>query len=369
MPTFSRSLEQSLHRALALANERHHEYATLEHLLLALIDDQDAAAVMRACNVDLDKLRRSLTVLPGIRAGEPGQRRQRGFEADRRVPARDPARRHPRAVVRPRGGDRRQRAGRDLRRAREPRRLFPARAGHDPLRRGQLHQPRHRQAAGHVGVASGARRRGRDRHQERRRAQEEGRRARSLLHQPQPQGARGQDRSADRPRRRDQPDHPGPVPPAEEQSAVRRRCRRRQDRHRRRPGAPHRARRGAGRAQGRDRVLARHGHAARRHPLPRRLRGAPQAGDQGARSLSGRDHVHRRDPHRDRRRRDLGRRDGRVEPAQAGAGVGHAALHRLDHLQGIPPVLREGPRAGAPLPEDRRQRADGPGRDRDPARA
>src|ERR1700736_3140412 len=61
MPTFSRSLEQSLHRALALANERHHQYATLEHLLLALIDDQDAAAVMRACNVDLDKLRRSLT--------------------------------------------------------------------------------------------------------------------------------------------------------------------------------------------------------------------------------------------------------------------------------------------------------------------
>ncbi len=61
MPTFSRNLEQSLHRALALANERHHEYATLEHLLLAMIDDQDAAAVMRACNVDLDKLRRSLT--------------------------------------------------------------------------------------------------------------------------------------------------------------------------------------------------------------------------------------------------------------------------------------------------------------------
>src|SRR5829696_3512531 len=60
MPTFSRSLEQSLHRALALANERHHEYATLEHLLLALIDDQDAAAVMRACNVDLDLLRRNL---------------------------------------------------------------------------------------------------------------------------------------------------------------------------------------------------------------------------------------------------------------------------------------------------------------------
>ena len=62
MPTFSRSLEQSLHRALTLASERRHEYATLEHLLLALIDDQDAAVVMRGCKVDLDKLRCNLTV-------------------------------------------------------------------------------------------------------------------------------------------------------------------------------------------------------------------------------------------------------------------------------------------------------------------
>jgi len=60
LPSFSRSLEQSLHRALAFANERHHEYATLEHLLLSLVDDQDAAAVMRACNVDLEILRRNL---------------------------------------------------------------------------------------------------------------------------------------------------------------------------------------------------------------------------------------------------------------------------------------------------------------------
>jgi ATP-dependent Clp protease ATP-binding subunit ClpA len=60
MPSFSRSLEQALHRALALANERRHEYATLEHLLLALVDDQDAAAVMRACSVDLDLLKRNL---------------------------------------------------------------------------------------------------------------------------------------------------------------------------------------------------------------------------------------------------------------------------------------------------------------------
>ncbi len=60
MPTFSPSLEKALHQALTFANERHHEYATLEHLLLALVDDSDAAAVMGACNVDLDALRKTL---------------------------------------------------------------------------------------------------------------------------------------------------------------------------------------------------------------------------------------------------------------------------------------------------------------------
>lgn len=60
MPSFSRSLEKALHQALAFANDRQQEYATLEHLLLALLDDQDASAVMRACNVDLDELRASL---------------------------------------------------------------------------------------------------------------------------------------------------------------------------------------------------------------------------------------------------------------------------------------------------------------------
>ena len=57
MPSFSKSLEASLHRALELANERSHEYATLEHLLASLIDDRDALAVMNACNVDAARLR------------------------------------------------------------------------------------------------------------------------------------------------------------------------------------------------------------------------------------------------------------------------------------------------------------------------
>ncbi|MCA3348492.1 MAG: AAA family ATPase, partial [Roseomonas sp.] len=57
----SRNLEQTLHRALALAGERRHEYATLEHLLLALGDDADATGVLRACGVDVEKLKRDLT--------------------------------------------------------------------------------------------------------------------------------------------------------------------------------------------------------------------------------------------------------------------------------------------------------------------
>ncbi len=60
MPSFSSTLEHAIHAALALANERRHEFATLEHLLLALLDEPDAARVMRACSVDLDELRSSL---------------------------------------------------------------------------------------------------------------------------------------------------------------------------------------------------------------------------------------------------------------------------------------------------------------------
>ncbi len=60
MPSFSTLLEQAIHAALALANEHRHELATLEHLLLALTEEPDAVKVMRACNVDLDELRRML---------------------------------------------------------------------------------------------------------------------------------------------------------------------------------------------------------------------------------------------------------------------------------------------------------------------
>jgi len=61
VPAFSKELEQGLHRALVLANDRSHEYSTLEHLLLALTEDVDAIAVMEACGVDIGLLQTNLT--------------------------------------------------------------------------------------------------------------------------------------------------------------------------------------------------------------------------------------------------------------------------------------------------------------------
>ncbi len=60
MPSFSSTLEKAIHHALALANERRHEFATLEHLLLSLVDEPDAKLVMQACSVDIEELRRTL---------------------------------------------------------------------------------------------------------------------------------------------------------------------------------------------------------------------------------------------------------------------------------------------------------------------
>jgi ATP-dependent Clp protease ATP-binding subunit ClpA len=62
MPSFAQSLEKTLHQALTNASDRGHEYATLEHLLLSLIDDPDASKVLQACNVDLAELSQTVTV-------------------------------------------------------------------------------------------------------------------------------------------------------------------------------------------------------------------------------------------------------------------------------------------------------------------
>ncbi|PZP10947.1 MAG: ATP-dependent Clp protease ATP-binding subunit ClpA, partial [Sphingomonas hengshuiensis] len=60
MPSFASALETTLHKALEAASTRRHEYATLEHLLLALVDDEHASKVMTACGVDLAELKRTV---------------------------------------------------------------------------------------------------------------------------------------------------------------------------------------------------------------------------------------------------------------------------------------------------------------------
>ena len=126
-----------------------------------------------------------------------------------------------------------------------------------------------------------------------------------VLRRPEREGHDGRRRSADRPRSGGRALHPGPLPAAQEQPAAGRRPGRRQDRHRRGPGPQDRRRRDAGRARRHHDLLARHGRAARRHPLSRRLRGAAEGRDERARGASRRHPVHRRDPHGDRRRRHL----------------------------------------------------------------
>ena len=146
MPSFARELEQTLHNALAEASDRRHEYATLEHLLLALIDDA-------RCRRGDEGLRR--------RPGRACRRRcatisTRNYESLKIEDETDPSptsgfqRVVQRAILHvqssgKRRGDRRQRAGRAVLRTRELCRLFPPAAGHEPARRGHLHQPRRRQ--------------------------------------------------------------------------------------------------------------------------------------------------------------------------------------------------------------------------------
>ena len=225
MPAFSQSLETALHRALEYANERHHEYATLEHLLLSLLDDRDASAVMKACSVDLDELKARVTeyldnelsalFVKGSTEAQPTTGFQRVIH---------------RAVVHVQSSGREEVTGANVLVAifaeREtPCRLLPAGAGHDALRCRAVHQPRHRQAAGHVRAAARARRRrGQGRRQGRREEAAAGR-AQHLLRQPQQEGQERPHRSADRARARGDAHHPGAVPPAEEQSPVRRRSR------------------------------------------------------------------------------------------------------------------------------------------------
>ena len=216
----AQELEVSLHMAFVEARQQRHEFITVEHLLLALLDNPSAAEVLRACSANIDDLRKSLSNFIKDNTPAGGRHRRRGHPAHAGFPARDPARHHARAVHRQRqeGSDRRQRAGRDLRREGFARRLLPAPAGRDAPGRGELHRPRHqeeRSARARQERRIRLRRRRRGRREER-----EGFAAGAVHAEPEPGRQGRQDRSADRPRVRGRARHPDPVPPPQEQPAA-----------------------------------------------------------------------------------------------------------------------------------------------------
>ena len=105
-PPLSAALAATLHRAFGFASRRKHEYATLEHLMLALIDDADASAVMRVCSADLGALAEKLVDYPRQRTEETGDRQRRRLQTNRCVSARRPARRGSGKGARPLHGNR-----------------------------------------------------------------------------------------------------------------------------------------------------------------------------------------------------------------------------------------------------------------------
>ena len=292
---------------------------------------------------------------------------RRGRQAHRELPARAAARRDPRSILRPRGSDRRQRAGRDVRRAREPCRLFPAGAGHDAVRRGELHLARHRQGARPLGDPPRPRRRGGG-------AATKSQQKRS--HDALDAYCVNLNKKA----------RNGKIDPLigrerEVERTIQILCRRSKNN----PlyvGDP-----GVGKtaiAEGLARRIV-------QREVPEVLQNATIfALDMGA-LLAG---TRYRGDFEERLKAVLSELEAMPGAVLfideihtvigAGATSGGAMdasnllkpalgqrrhpLHRLDHLQGIPQLLREGPGAGPALPEDRRQRADGRGFGQDPAR-
>ncbi len=189
-----------------------------------------------------------------------------------------------------------------------------------------------------------------------------------LRPRPHRPGAQGQARPGDRPRRGSAPRDPGAVPADQEQSGADRRAGRRQDRHRRGPGAADRPRRRARRAEEQEDLRPRHRRAGRRREVSRRVRGAAEGRAQGNHRLGRRDRaLHRRAAHRGRRRRQRGR-DGRLADAEADAGPRRAAHDRRDDARRVPQAHREGRGPRAALPDGAGRRARRGGHDLHPPR-
>ncbi len=321
MPTFSTSLEKALHQALTLANERHHEYATLEHLLLALIDDADAAAVMGACNVNLDSLRKTVSDYVDHELGNLVT----GYDEDSK-PTAGFQRVIQRAVIHVQSSGREEVTGANVLVA-----IFAERESHAAYFLQEQEMTRY-DAVNFISHGIG-KRPGASEARPPRGAEEPESEQKAPRDQDEQGAKKPQDALTAYCVNLNEKAKVGKIDPligrhSEVNRTIQILCRRSKNN----PlyvGDP-----GVGKTAiaeglakrivekkvpealaGCDDLLARHGHAACRHPLSRRFRGTPEAGRQGTRGVSGRRAVHRRDPHRHRCGCDVGRRHGCVQPA------------------------------------------------------
>jgi len=78
-------LELSLHRAFTDARQKRHEFITVEHLLLTLLDNPSASEALRACAANIEELRKPLTEFinehtPIVPGGEVDTQPTLGFQ-------------------------------------------------------------------------------------------------------------------------------------------------------------------------------------------------------------------------------------------------------------------------------------------------
>ena len=351
----SKELEFTLNMAFREARDKRHEFMTVEHLLLALLDNPAANKVLRACGAEIDKLKEELVAyieestpmlpLKDDRETQPTLGFQRVLQ---------------RAVFHVQSSGKKEVTGANVLVA-----IFGERESQavyflnkqNITRLDIVNYMSHGISKVHDSEDADAFSTSTEEEQDGGAADQVA--ARILYRQPQRAGAARQDRPADRPATGD-PAHPAdPLSPTQEQSPLRGRGRRRQNCDRRGARQDDRRRRRAGGAGGEHYLCARPRRAARGHQVPGRFREATEGRAPTARQGVGRNPIHRRDSYHHRCRRRLRRGDGRIQSDQADAGIRRSALHRLHHLPRVPRHLREGPCPVAPIPEDRHHRTVG----------
>ena len=240
----AQELEVSLHMAFVEARQQRHEFITVEHLLLALLDNPSAAEVLKACAANIDDLRKSLTTF--IKENTPTVG---GTEEVDTQPTLGFQRVIQRAImhVQSTGSGKKEVTGANVLVA-----IFGEKDSHAVY---YLHQQGVTRLDVVNFIAHGIKKseppeapegqwwqrawQRREHREGRRRRQQQGLAAGPVHPEPEPAGQGRQDRPADRPRPRGRARHPDPLPPPQEQPAARRRGRCGQDGDCRRPGLAH----------------------------------------------------------------------------------------------------------------------------------